>query len=241
MDVSRLTLERWALGDLPPSEAAALEARLADDAELAAHAERVRVALDAAANDLPAAPEWGALGAAPADAPPRGVVIPGPWGRARTPLIVGAVAALVFVFVGLRPDPAPTTTFRGALDVQVQLIRGGAASEQGLLVQARAGDRLQYTVTPPAAGWVSVFDLQDDGQLATWTPPREVYAQQPVQGAVLLDDYAGSERVFFVFAEQPIDEAAAKATLEQAFDTPLVSLESLPGLEATQRSVLLLK
>jgi len=241
MEVSRLTLERWALGDLPDGERASLEAELAQDAELAAHAQRVKASVLAAANDLPAAPTWaGADDGAPAG----GVVIEGPWGARRIGLFVAAAAALLALGLGLRPPPAspPDVAFRGALDLQVQLVRGGNASEQGMLITAQAGDRLQYRVTPGQAGWISVFDLQDDGVLSTWTAPREVYAKQTVEGAVVLDDYAGSERVFFVFAAEPIDEAAAKVALESAFDTPLATLEGLPGLAGTtQRSLLLVK
>ncbi len=154
-----------------------------------------------------------------------------------------AVAALLLLGLFLRPGPEPVATerFRGSLDVRVDLVRDGASTEQGLVVTASRGDRLQYRVLAATAGWITVLDLQDDGHLSAWTAPVQVGAKQPVRGAVLLDEYAGSERIYFVHSSDPIDVAAVRSALGTAFETPLVDLDALPGLQATQRSVLLVK
>jgi hypothetical protein len=239
-DISRLTLERWALDDLPADELASLQASLDAEPELLARAERVRDEITAAA-DLPALPTFSA-GPVPASAFTEDVLEakvvrpvwrrPAPW--------IGAIAALLLFALFQQPE-APTERFRGALDVQVHLVRNGVAVEQGLLLQASAGERLQYRVIAPARGHISVFDLQDNGELSEWTKPTPVQAMQPLEGAVLLDDYAGSERIYFVFDEDPVPLEAARTALGTAFQTPLAELEKLPGLDATQRSVLLVK
>lgn len=238
-DVSRLTLERWALGDLPPDERAALQASIDADADLRGRAERIQAEL---AGDLPALPAFTA-GDVPESAFRESAleaeVVRGPWGRPA--LWMSAVAAVLLVGFLLRPEAPPQDRFRGALDVGVHLVRDGVAVEQGLVVEAAAGERLQYRVVAPSAGWVSVFDLQDDGSFTSFKRPTQVRAMQAVEGAVILDDYAGAERIYFVFAEAPVGLDAAKGSLGAAHSTPLVELERLPGLAATQRSVLVVK
>lgn len=95
----------------------------------------------------------------------------------------------------------------------------------------------------PRAGFLSVWDLQDDGRLQAWLEPVAAEAKTPATGAVLLDDYPGAERVFFLWTEVEPADGLVRRTVERAFDTPIADLEELPGLgEGTlQRSVLLLK
>ena len=95
----------------------------------------------------------------------------------------------------------------------------------------------------PQAGFLSVWDLQDDGQLSPWLEQTPVAAKVAEEGAVLLDDYAGSERIFFVWSEQALADDAVKLSVEKAYDVPIVDLETLPGLGdgVVQRSILLMK
>ncbi len=235
---SRLTLERWSLDELAGEELAALEAQLEADPTLRAHAEQVRASV---LEPVPAAPVFTE---GPTVGDPLRDVFGGPAIRGRFGVLIPAVAAfaaVLLVALFLPEKPAPDVRFRGALDVQVQRIRGGSVSDAGLLLQGQEGDRIQYRVMAPADGWISVFDLQDDGELATWTPPTRVRAQRPLDGAVLLDDYAGSERIFFVFSGKAVDLAAAKEARGAAFNQPLAELDRLPGLDATQRSILLVR
>ena len=140
-----------------------------------------------------------------------GIVVRGPWGRPAPWIAAAAAVLLLAVLARPTPEPEPGDRFRGSLDVRVDLVREGAATEQGLVVHAAEGDRLQYRVLAPAAGWITVLALQDDGEVAVWTGPVEVAADQPVRGAVLLDDCAGSERIYFVHSPEPIDADAARA------------------------------
>ena len=236
---SRLTLEKWALGELPPDDVAQLEARIASDDEFAAWAARVKGDVTDAAKDLPQLQ-------LPAEVESTGW-LPSLGGLLLRPVSIAGVGLMALLLaLWLAPWPAPDgpqTTWRGSLDLQIHLVHDGVASEQGALVRARAGDRLQYRVAAPQAGFLSVWDLQDDGQLQAWLEPSEVGEKVVQEGAVLLDDYAGSERVFFVWSEGALDEGAVKRSVERAFDTPIADLESLPGLGdgVVQRSILLMK
>lgn len=236
---TRLILEKWALGELPPDEAKRLEARIASDDELAAWAARVRTEVTEAAKDMPQL-------RLPVEAESRSW-LPDLGGLLLRPVSVGGLGLMaLLVAIWLIPWPAPQgpdTTWRGSLDLQIHLVRDGQASKQGALVRARAGDRFQYSVAAPQAGFLSVWDLQDDGELQAWLEPAAVDAKNSREGAVLLDDYAGTERVFFVWSELPLADDAIQRAVEQAFDVPVVDLERLPGLAdgVVQRSVLLMK
>ncbi len=236
---TRLTLEKWALGKLPSAEVAELERACAADAELAAWASRVRADVARAAVDLPQ------------------LQLPAHLGDDRSPLawlrmlsLAGAAAAAVLVFTVLIPDPVPVAgpgtappTWRGSLDVAVHLVHDGSAAEQGAVVTARAGDRLQYSVAAPEAGYLMVYDVQANRQVQQWLAPRPVAARASETGAVLVDDYAGGERVYFVFHSEPIETARIADAVERAYETPIADLDALPGLPkgAVQRSILLLR
>jgi hypothetical protein len=246
--VTRLNLERLALGDLPAAEAAALQQQIDGDADLAARAVKIQSEIARSREALPALD----LDRAANVARTAGLAEerPGLLDRLRfllrpMPLaLAGATAALaLFLLWPGASDDVPTEQFRGSFDLELTLVRDGAATPQGALVTAQAGDRLQWRVTPGAAGWFSVFDVQDDGVVSAWARPTEVPAMIPIDGAVLLDDFAGSERVFFVLSDAPVGLQTVRGALERKFQTPIVELDTLPGAPeaASQRSVLVSK
>ena len=106
-------------------------------------------------------------------------------------------------------------------------MRLGTASPQGSLVAAREGDHLQFTLTSPGAGVLQVYNVQDDGQVQQYLAPRNVGAKEPVTAAVVLDAYAGSERIYFLQAEQPIQLERVQAALQRSFQVPLAELDDL--------------
>ena len=140
------------------------------------------------------------------------------------------------------PDPKGRSASRpsGFVQRRAAQIRDGAATPQGALITARAGDRIQWTVTPGSAGVFQVFDVQDDGVVSAFGRPRDVHPMQSFDGAMLLDDYAGAERLYFVLSEGPIGTNAVRAIVERKYNTPIADLDPMPGLQdATQRSVLI--
>jgi len=152
-----------------------------------------------------------------------------------------AVAAAAAVVVAVLPGAPTHDVYRGAMDLEIQRVRLGSAVEQGAVVRAQEGDRIQFQVRSAQPGVLAVFNVQDDGAVQTYLQPRPVAPREAVSGAVLLDDYAGAERIFFVVADQEVGEDAVHRALELGFDRPLVDLDRLPGLDGTQRSVLVLK
>lgn len=247
--VSRLSLERLALGDLPDPEAAALQQRIESDADLAARAIKIRSEVERSRDMLPALDlDRAANVARTAALMDRERSFWGPRIGEKIPLIplilTSAAAAVALFMVWSSPsDEVPIEQFRGTFDLELTLVRDGAGSPQGALVTAQTGDRLQWRVTPGAAGWFSVFDVQDDGVVSAWARPVEVPAMKPIDGAVLLDDFAGSERVYFVLADEPVGLASVRLGVERQFETPLAEMDLLPGVprSASQRSVLLSK
>ncbi|MEZ4318344.1 MAG: hypothetical protein R3F61_12610 [Myxococcota bacterium] len=227
--VSRLDLELLALGELGESAESMLRGRIADDPDLAERFARIE-------RDLTRERELPAL-VLPVEAPK-------PAGFPRWASLGGlalVLAAAVALFV-LRPQTPETPTYRGALDLELVRIRLGEPEVQGALVKARAGDRLQYTVQVPESGVVSVFDVQDDGTVSVWSDALPVSAGRPAQGAVVIDDYPGLERVYFVFAAERVDPADFESALVEAWSAPLAELDVVPGLKGvSQRSVMLLE
>ena len=230
MSISRIDAELWALGELDSARAEEIERLRAEDEDLRAWTDGIKAHVADAADDLPLL-----------DLPAEGATEPWWAGllSVRSLALAGALAVVAVAFV-LRPPP-PTETFRGSIDIEVHLIRDGVAKEQSVLVAAQAGDRLQLRITTPKDGFVSVFDLQDDGELTEWMAPKAVRGLVPVDFAVLLDDYPGSERVFVVFAAEAIGRTPFERALQKTYDRPLAELDAVPGLDATQRSILLHK
>jgi hypothetical protein len=226
--VSRLLLEQWALGLLPPDQAQELEVLADIDPDLRQRAERIRSDIGAAQLGLPklalpdAAPSW--------------------WSRMWLPVGMSlAVPVAVFIAFPTLFAPDNTVVFRGALDLEIVRVRQGDAVPQTALIQAREGDRLQYAAIAPVDGFLYVFDVQDNGEVSQWQM-AEVRAMERVEGAAILDDYPGGERVFFVLSEEPLDAGVFEDAVHDVWQAPLVDLDTVPGLPAsTQRSVLLVK
>ena len=226
---TRLTLERWATGDLPPDEARALELAAQDDPDLSARMDRMQDDLDDAARELPRL--------VLPDAPPERSSFARWW------MPIGAVLAAALALFIFWPAPGPPSgeVFRGALDLSVVRIREGVAEPQTALIAARAGDRLQYTATSPNDGYLTVYDVQDDGTVTVWLE-QPVRAMRPVEGAAILDDYLGGERVFFVLSPERMPEDAFMDAVHDVWNAPLADLDEVPGLPpSTQRSLLLVK
>ena len=239
VEIGRLDIERHVLGRLDDAERAALVERAARDPELAARIEKVEAEIGAASVDLP-----------PLDLSMEPSSEGGPPPRANRPmgLMVGAllaVAAAIGLVVLLPGGTGPETAdevFRGsAFDLEVVRVRQGQPASQGVLIEAREGDRLQYTVTPLGDGWLTVVDVQDDGSVSLWMTPQEVRAGEAMDGAVVLDGYAGKERVYFLVADAPVERDAVEASVRSVFERPLADLDALPGIDATQRSLLIVK
>lgn len=238
--ITRLTLEQWALGMLEPDRTRVLEQRRHGDPELAARMDRVRAEVESAAIELPQL-------VLPADEPEAA----GWLGWLRRPQwavgLAAAAAALIFLLPQALPEgtaPVPddgAIAYRGDFELRVFRVRLGEAAEQGALIDALPGDRIQYDITAQQDGYLAIYNLQDDGQLQVYLPSQPISAQRSVSEAVVLDDYAGSERIFFFIDQEPILEEQIRGAVQRAYRSPLADLDTLPGATSGQRSVLILK
>lgn len=238
-EVTRLMLERYALGRMREPEASTLAHMAAEDPELGARLAKVQAEIEAAKVDLPPL-DLSLEPSIEATPPPRANRgFPAPLLGGLFAIGVAAAGALFFID---RPATDPTAeVFRGGFDVELTRIRQGQAAPMGALVEAEAGDRLQYRVVVQESGWLTVADVQDDGAVALWLEPVRVEAGAPAEAAVLLDDYAGSERVYFIVADEPVDLAAVQEAVNSVFDRPLADLDALPGIDADQQSALIVR
>ena len=155
-------------------------------------------------------------------------------------LLVRALIVVLVVF--LRPVESPDVTYRGAMDLEVVRIRLGEATPQDGLVNAKTGDRLQYTVSVPSEGTLQVFDVQDDGEVSLWKA-ESVQALKPVTGAAILDDYEGAERIFFVVTDKPLRKGEFEEAVHDVWRAPVAELDKVPGLgrHTIQRSILVIR
>lgn len=246
--ISRLDLERFVLGRLDDAATAEIEGRSNADPELQARIDRLRSDITAAAEDLPVfqiptsdAPALGVVStptpepSATPSASPRRRSLPMP------AIIGGAFAAAAGILLAVQPSSPSGEVFRGDFDLAVERVRAGSGTSVGLVVEARAGDKLQYTVTPDADGWWMVANIQDDGEVALWTPPRRATAGTPDQAAVQLDGYTGAERAYFILSDAPMELDVVREAYAQAYRKPLADLDTLPDLPARQRSILIVR
>jgi hypothetical protein len=152
--ISWLTLERYALGELPADEAAQVAAAVAESDDLRARLE----AIQADARDLPpldlTRPDSGLPLPPPVTSVEEAEVVPlvprrrwGVWGAG----LMAAAAALAVVFLPPQPEsalPPATTTWKGGeLSLVVDRSRDGSVEED--VDTFRDGDTLQLRLTCP--------------------------------------------------------------------------------------------
>ena len=242
-EFSRLDLELYALDELPDEQAEALAAAIGADPKLAAWAARVRDEVDEAADNLPTVPHE-------QDQLDDGLFA---WLGIRFGSAGAMVyaAAILFTTGGIisfwpHADPPPPevaatgpAASRGTFDLQLQRSRAGAVVDLGAVARVQAGDRLQFTVTAPHAGVLTVVDVQEDGAVDLFGEAQPLAAMQPWTGATLLGDSSGAERLFFIVGARALDRTAAEAAVREARGKPLATLDRLPlGDGFGQRSVL---
>lgn len=242
--ISRLELERWALGTLDAQRSAQLATARQSDPDLDARMLRVQEQITQASADMPQL-------VLPADEPEVERVSWLQWLLRPQGLTAAGLLAAAVVLIAVGPallDPGPEVSedprvrYRGlAPELSIYRVRAGEAAEQGPLIKAQAGDRIQYDIVAPRESYLSIYNVQDNGELQVYLPAQPVQAGESVSSAVLLDDYTGTERIFFILGEEPIDEVTVTGAVQRAYRQPLADLDALPGLPAAQRSVLIVK
>ncbi len=135
---------------------------------------------------------------------------------------------------------------RGAFAVTVLRGRGDSVERLGTVAVCRAGDRLQFEPDVPAEGYLQILNVQDDGNVQTYLPSTPADAARAgLDFAVQLDEYAGRERIFFVYSDAPIaPDLLARGATDSLMLRPIEELDEVPlppGTDAQQRSLLIYK
>ena len=135
---------------------------------------------------------------------------------------------------------------RGTFAVTVLRGRGESVERLGAVAVCRAGDRLQFEPDLPRDGYLQIVNIQDDGGVQTYLPSTP--AAQATDGlgfSVELDEYAGRERIFFVYSDDPIPpDVVARGAADTLMVRPIEEVDHVPlprGIQAEQRSLLIYK
>lgn len=171
------------------------------------------------------------------------------------------LAALAMLVLGPRlgetpsriSDEAPQSGLgvraKGGLVLQIIAKRG---DEQFALTDgadAKPGDRLRFSYTKPADGYLMVFSVDDAGEVSPYYQDGKLKGMpisagtRMLPGSIELDGHQGWERVFALWSWSALDEAAVRvsvtAALRQAGDD-VRKLDRLPlSTEVDQSTVLL--
>jgi hypothetical protein len=220
--ISDLRFDEWDAGELPESDAAEFAAHLRGCARCTAR----RAARDGQASAFLAranapgvrkqtrAPTHGGLAPAArfATAPPRGRGI---WVAAGGAALAAA-AALSLVHA---PDISVGQRTKGGEQIGFFVKRGDAVFEGQNGQRVRAGDRLRFVVSTPAARYLAVFGRDSSGAVSTYYPtaglPERVGPgrQIELESSVELDEARGTERIFALFCEEPVNTAKVTGDL----------------------------
>jgi hypothetical protein len=144
-----------------------------------------------------------------------------------------AAAAVIVLLAGARigrsvsqprTATAPDTSLaparaKGSLTMAITCRRGDRlfSVQDGAALQA--GDRLRFVYTTAVAGFLTVFSVDDRGALSAFYPADRLSAQpapagpQWLPGSIELDDHRGQERIFALWSEHPVDDAAVRAAV----------------------------
>lgn len=230
---ARFSLLLWQAGDLPPSEAQAVEAHVASCAHCRELLDAVRQDVDSYEAELPQhlqrlknrlAVEPRAAGARPAR--PR-------WQRWAMPLLAAAVAASLILIVapGLFDDPpVDGPRYKGVFTMQVVVKRGEEQffAKEGM--KLHPGDALAIVINTANTGHVTIFSYDSRGTLTPLMPPGDAQ-QSPAPHRLAtagrhqlplsaeLDEVLGKERLVAAFSKTPFSRhdlhQRAKAALER--------------------------
>ena len=214
---TRRTLELYALGELPPTQADAVRALVERDREVAGQIEEIERSNAELQHQYP--PDWfgrvvRARAAEPVARPRRALWL--------VPALVAALAAVAVIPTGPGPSergaqvedgvrekgPARLRVFRQRADGEPEVLADGDAAATGDVLQlgyAAGGARYGAVLSVDGRGTVTVH-LDERGRAAALTPGGTI----PLSRAYELDDAPEFERFFLVTSAAPFDVAPVR-------------------------------
>lgn len=205
--VPDLLVEKLHLGELTPTEAARVRARLEADGEL----DRL-AALETSDRELARR------------LPPLAVAIqrPAPTGARRwlAPALVFASAGLLLVLAWplIMSEPSPLDALRAKGGAQLIIHRLGAAGPELMAhgQAARDGDRLQLTARLPAPAHLAILSVDGLGVVTVHQPPTDAPVRElQVESSFVLDAAPHHERFFLFASAAPMAPAMLVEALER--------------------------
>jgi hypothetical protein len=214
---SALRLDQWLAGELPPAEAASLEAHAAE----CERCQRERAARLATRESFAA------------DAPPfprlaRSARRRGRWIGGGAAL-AAAAALLLLLNAPWRGDAEGElgTRTKGASASFAWVVRrGGRVFAPAPDEPLRSGDALRFTVSTQQPTFIALLGRDASGHVSVYHPEGERLAalgpgkDQPLPGAIELDAAPGSEQLFGIFCREPLRVATLQQAISSAPDAP---------------------
>jgi hypothetical protein len=243
----RMDLDLLAVGDLAGADKDQVDEHLGDCAPCRERLWRIRQDLAMARRAIPdRAPVEAFRERRASERARRGPWIVAVAGWAAAACAVLAWAPWSSVSVEVEDVVSAGVRTRGAFAVTVLRGRGESVDRLGAVAVCRAGDRLQFEPDLPPQGYLQIVNVQDDGAVQTYLPPTPAdRAREELTFSVELDEYAGRERIFFVYSDEPIaPEILTRGAADTLTLRPIEEIERVPlprGVEAEQRSLLIYK
>jgi len=199
---SALHLDRWLAGELPASDAAALEVHVHGCARCAEAVAELRAARSEA---LPAL--------RPVRRPPPRRL--GPFPAA----LAGGLAAAAVLLLFLRPGEGERTK-GSAVSLGMWVQHGGEVRRAGPGDEVAAGDAVRFSVTTPWPAYVAVLSVDAAGRASIYFPdgpaaaPVAPGADVALPLATRLDATVGEERLVALFCDRAVALEPVRAALE---------------------------
>ncbi|HEY2899715.1 MAG TPA: hypothetical protein VGL59_03990 [Polyangia bacterium] len=185
----------------------------------------------------------------------------GRWRRFRLLAGVGVLTVLTASALLSRKVNPPV---QATLSAEAVAAQAGARNKGQLVLQAfckrgdivlplddgaalMSGDRLRFGYSAPAAGHLMIFGVDDRGQIFPYygegslsSVPVGAGSMALLPGSIQLDDHHGKERIFALWAAQPIDAKRVQVAVTQAMVVGAdVTRVAALDIDVDQTSVLL--
>jgi hypothetical protein len=144
------------------------------------------------------------------------------WLRYLAPVLLVPAAALFLLVV--RPAlPSHTGEVKGRIIVETYCKRDGKIFPVADGGEFFAGDQLRFAYTQDRPGYLLVFGVDDAGTIFPYYEenrlvgtPIQAGARVFLPGAVELDSHKGWERIYLIWTEAPLNDAAVRAAVTAA-------------------------
>jgi hypothetical protein len=162
------------------------------------------------------------------------------WLRFLAPVILVPAAAALLLLA--KPSlQSHGSGIKGGLIVETYCKRAGQVSVAADGEDFLQGDQLRFAYTQDRPGFLLVFGVDDDGKVSPYYDehslvgiPVEAGARVLLPGSVELDGHKGWERIFLIWSETRLSEAAVRSSVASALaaangDVRRTSVLDVPG------------